>query len=455
MAVLTLQYPGGLLRDGSVAFAGQHVKHRLGADNLRGRSDQRDKAEVLAHPGDFRQHLIQTVGGVLLLQLPLKVGEHPARHLGHEDTAVGALQLAFKGVIFPAHLAEVRRNALKLQDIQPGVVLSTRQGGDQRLGGRVAVGGAHGRDGGIDAVDAGLDGLQQGHLRHPGGGMSMQVQPDVIALFDFAHQLEGRHRGENAGHVLNRDGIDAGLQQLFGQVEPGLQGVGRTGGVGERALGVGAVAAHRLQGGLHIARVVHGVEDAEHVHAVFDGALDEALHHVIGVVAVAEQVLAAEQHLQRGLGHRLFQLAQADPRVLAEKADAGVKGGAAPALQRAVADVVQLSGNGQHIVETQTGGEQGLVGVAQDDIGNGNGHEFLRELRVKTAMVVNGGDNRRLQAGEIVGGRDGGRRRFGGGRRLGKQAVDGEGHSPDGENEQQQEHQHKAHAEKHQGEAFA
>ncbi|PAW91681.1 hypothetical protein CKQ79_29400, partial [Klebsiella pneumoniae] len=28
-----------------------------------------------------------------------------------------------------------------------------------------------------------------------------------------------------------------------------------------------------------------------------------------------------------------------------------------------------------------------VVGVAQDDIGNGNGHEFLRELRVKTAMV--------------------------------------------------------------------
>jgi hypothetical protein len=35
------------------------------------------------------------------------------------------------------------------------------------------------------------------------------------------------------------------------------------------------------------------------------------------------------------------------------------------------------------------------VGVAQDDIGNGNGHGFLRELRVK-AMVVNGGDNHRL-----------------------------------------------------------
>ena len=336
------------------------------------------------------------MGGVLLLQLAFEVGEHAARHLGHEDTAVGALQLAFKGVIFPAHLAEVRRNALKLQDIQPGVVLSTRQGGDQRLGGRVAVGGAHGRDGGIDAVDAGLDGLQQGHLRHPGGGVTVQVQLHVITFFDFTHQLKGGHRGENARHVFNRNGIDAGFQQLFGQVEPGLQGVSRAGGVGERALGVRAVAAHRLQGGLHIARVVHGVEDAEHVHAVFDGALNEALHHVIGVVAVAEQILAAEQHLQRGLRHGLFQFAQADPGVFAEEADAGVEGGAAPAFEGAVAHVVEPRGDGEHIVEAQAGGKKGLVGVAQDDIGNGNGHGFLRELRVKAAMVVNSGDNYRL-----------------------------------------------------------
>ncbi|GAR61738.1 hypothetical protein NGUA15_03533 [Salmonella enterica] len=171
--------------------------------------------------------------------------------------------------------------------------------------------------------------------------------------------------------------------------------MGRAGGVRERALGVCAVAAHRLQGGFHIARVVHGVEDAEHVHAVFDSALSEAFHHVIGVVAVAEQVLAAQQHLQGGFGHGLFKLAQADPRVLAEKTDAGVKGGAAPALQRAVAHVVELSGNRQHIVKTQAGGEQGLVGVTQDDVGNGNSHGSLRELSVK-AVMVNGGGNHRL-----------------------------------------------------------
>ncbi len=121
--------------------------------------------------------------------------------------------------------------------------------------------------------------------------MAVQVQGDVVALLDFTDQLKGGMRGEDAGHVLDGDGVNAGLQQLFGEVEPGLQGVGRAGGIAEGALGVGAVAADRLQGGLHVARVVHGIKDAEDVHAVFDGALHEALHHVVGVVAVAEQVL--------------------------------------------------------------------------------------------------------------------------------------------------------------------
>ncbi|GAR05574.1 hypothetical protein NGUA22_02232 [Salmonella enterica] len=169
----------------------------------------------------------------------------------------------------------------------------------------------------------------------------------------------------------------------------------RAGGVTQGPLGVGAVAAHRLQCGFHIARVVHGVEDAEDVHAVFHRPLNEAFHHIIGVVAVAEQVLAAQQHLQRGFGHGFFELAQADPRVFAEKADTGVKGGAAPALQRPVAHVIERGGNRQHIIKAQAGGEQGLVGVTQDDVGNGNSHGSLRELSVK-AVMVNGGGNHRL-----------------------------------------------------------
>uniref|UniRef100_A0A455S4G7 Uncharacterized protein n=1 Tax=Salmonella enterica subsp. enterica serovar 4,[5],12:i:- TaxID=440524 RepID=A0A455S4G7_SALET len=128
----------------------------------------------------------------------------------------------------------------------------------------------------------------------------------------------------------------------------------------------------------------------------FTAPLNEAFHHVIGVVAVAEQVLAAQQHLQRGFGHGFFELAQAQPRVFAEKTNTGVKGGAAPALQRPVAHVIERGGNRQHIVKAQAGGEQRLVSVTQDDIGNGNGHGSLRELSIKAVMVVDSGGNDRL-----------------------------------------------------------
>ena len=60
--------------------------------------------------------------------------------------------------------------------------------------------------------------------------------------------------------------------------------------------------------------------------------LHEVLHHVVGIVLVAQDVLAAEQHLQLGVGQALAQLAQALPGVFVQKAQAGVEGGAAPAL---------------------------------------------------------------------------------------------------------------------------
>ncbi|OMB18520.1 hypothetical protein BLX65_02185 [Salmonella enterica subsp. enterica serovar Newport] len=215
MAVLAFQNAGGFFGDGFVAFPGQDVEHRLGADNLRGRGHQRDKAEVLAHAGDFRQHLVQLVRRVLLLQLAFEVSEHSARHLGHQNTAVIAFQLAFKGVVFFAHLAEVGGDVFQLQDIQPGVVLSTCQRRHQRLGGRVAVGGAHGGNRRVHAVNACFNGLQQRHLRHPGGGVTVQMQAHLKTFFDFADQLIRRHRRENAGHILDGDGIDAGFQQLL------------------------------------------------------------------------------------------------------------------------------------------------------------------------------------------------------------------------------------------------
>ena len=90
-------------------------------------------------------------------------------------------------------------------------------------------------------------------------------------------------------------------------------------------------------------------------------------------MAIAQQVLATQQHLLTGVGHRLFEGAQPLPRIFTQIADAGVKGGTAPGFQRPVAYPVELFSNRQHVVEAQAGCQQRLMGVTQHHIGQGEG----------------------------------------------------------------------------------
>ena len=59
-------------------------------------------------------------------------------------------------------------------------------------------------------------------------------------------------------------------------------------------------------------------------------ARHEVADDVVAVMAVADQVLSAQQHLQRRLGAMLLDGAQALPGIFVQKTDAGVEGGAAP-----------------------------------------------------------------------------------------------------------------------------
>ncbi len=99
-AVLAFQDTGGLLRDGFVALAAQHVEHRPGADNLRGRGHQRDEAEVLAHAGISASTSSRRWAALCCFSWPSRLVSIPPGTSGDEDTAVGALQLAFEGVVF-------------------------------------------------------------------------------------------------------------------------------------------------------------------------------------------------------------------------------------------------------------------------------------------------------------------------------------------------------------------
>ena len=104
-------------------------------------------------------------------------------------------------------------------------------------------------------------------------------------------------------------------------------------GIGNGTLRMFADIFNRSQGGIDIAHIVHRIEHAEHINTVNSGTFNKFLHHVIGVVTVTQNVLPAEQHLLRCIGHGLFQFANTVPRIFTQVADTGIKRCPAPRLQ--------------------------------------------------------------------------------------------------------------------------
>ena len=369
-AVFATQYATGFLAQCLVAFAGEHIEHRLGADDLGGGRDQGNKAQVFAYRRNFLQHFVEAVGGALLFQLAFHVGKHAARHLGHQDARIHAAQAALEFRILLAHFAEVASDTIEFFQIQAGVTVGAFQHGHHGLGGAVAVGHGHGRDGGVHIINAGLGRFQCGGSGQPGGGMALHVHRNGQRLLEAADQLKGHIGTQQAGHVLDGHGVGAHLFDHLALLYPHIQGMHRADSVGDGALCMFSLLDHGGDGALDVAHVVHGIEHPEHVHAVFGGAFHKGVDHIVGVVAVAQQVLSAQQHLLRRVGHGLFQLADTLPGVFAQITDAGIKGGAAPGFQGPESNVVQFCGNGQHVVQTHACGEEGLMRVAQHHIGD-------------------------------------------------------------------------------------
>ena len=75
----------------------------------------------------------------------------------------------------------------------------------------------------------------------------------------------------------------------------------RAGGVGDGTLGMLAGGFYRFDGNAQVAHVIHGIKDAENVDTIGGRFGDEGANDVIAVMAIAEQVLATQQHLQTGI----------------------------------------------------------------------------------------------------------------------------------------------------------
>ena len=197
----------------------------------------------------------------------------------------------------------------------------------------------------------------------------MDKDRQVLLGFECLDQFASGVGREQAGHVLDRDGVAAHGFQLLGLGHERFHGMHWAGGVGDSALCMFASGFHRFNGHAQVTHVVHCIENAEHVDTVDRRLGHEGFDHVVAVMAVAQQVLAAQQHLQARIGQCGTQLAQALPRVLLEEAHTGVEGRAAPDFQGPVADFVELVADRQHVVGAHAGGQQRLVGVAQDGVG--------------------------------------------------------------------------------------
>ena len=376
LAVLALEHGLGLLGEHLVPLPHDDVHHRLGAHDLAGGRHQGRIAEVLADPGNFRQHVVVFVLLPCLLQLGNEVTEHAAGDLIQQGVGVHSQDLGVQNARVLetlGHLAEMDGGIGQLAQVQAGVADGSLQRCHQGLGGGLAGAVGHRRQGGVHDVYPGIGRHQQRHVAGAGGVVGVQVDGDADGLLQSLHQGIGVHRQQEVGHVLDADHVRAHLLQLLGQLhEVGLVVDGGH-GIAEGSLHLSAVFLGRLDGLFQIADVVESVENADDVDAVFDGLGAEGVHHVVGVVLIAQDVLAPEQHLQLGVLHMLADGAQALPGVLPQKAHTRVKGCAAPALQGVVPDGVQGLQGGQHILDGHAGGRLGLVGVPEDGIGNQQG----------------------------------------------------------------------------------
>ena len=152
--------------------------------------------------------------------------------------------------------------------------------------------------------------------------------------------------------------------KLLSEFQPLVGRVYRTDGECHRALRVFAHSQRGTHGGLDVAQIVHGVEDAKDIDAICGRTFDEGVHDIVGIVAVSEDVLPAKQHLKPRVGHGPADQPKPFPRIFPEISNARVERRATPNLGRPVTHAVQLFADRQHILDAHPRGDQRLVAVA-------------------------------------------------------------------------------------------
>ena len=209
----------------------------------------------------------------------------------------------------------------------------------------------------------------------------MKLNGDFYILLDERNELICIVRLEQTCHILDAYGVCAHFLKLLCVFRKAFVRMNGACGIAYRRLNMTALFYCRVDGGFEVSGVVERVENSEYINAVCNGFLNEIFHDIVRIVAISEDILTAEKHLELCIFNLISYLAESFPRVLIEEAQAGIKCGAAPCFKRIVADLVHLFENGEHLLRRHSCGDERLVSVTQDCFANFNfSHDFILSL---------------------------------------------------------------------------
>ena len=198
----------------------------------------------------------------------------------------------------------------------------------------------------------------------------MQMDWNIHLRLQALHQRIRLIWQQQVRHILDADHIRAHLNELFCDLHEIILVVYGADGIADCGLADSAILFRVFDRCFKVAHIVERIENTDYINAVFNRLPAELLHNVIRIMLIAQNVLAAEEHLQLCVRQCLAQFAQAVPWVFVQEAKAAVKRCAAPAFQRPVADAVQQFARRQHIFHAHARCSLRLVRITQDRICN-------------------------------------------------------------------------------------
>ena len=115
----------------------------------------------------------------------------------------------------------------------------------------------------------------------------MQMYGNFGAFFQPTDQFKGLIRFKQPGHVLNADGMRPHIFDLFAQIDPRIQSVYRTGGVGNSPLGMSIGNEYCFYRVFNVTHIVHRIKDTKNINAIDSTTFNKLVNHIIGIMPIA------------------------------------------------------------------------------------------------------------------------------------------------------------------------